>query len=177
MDYLNLKILITYFSNTGNTEKIAKSMKEGLVDYDVDLIQAKDVDPSTLNSYDIAFLGSGVYASRIDKSILTMIKKAVPELPAKFAYFCTHASLKLFQEPFKRITGVIKKHDCEIIGKFDCVGENLGIPLDTQLAMLDNLPEAQREKAIKDMEKMKGRPNEVDFENAKSFAISLVKNL
>ncbi|GAG82571.1 unnamed protein product, partial [marine sediment metagenome] len=107
----------------------------------------------------------------------TMIKKAVPELPAKFAYFCTHASLKLFQEPFKRITGVIKKHDCEIIGKFDCVGENLGIPLDTQLAMLDNLPEAQREKAIKDMEKMKGRPNEVDFENAKSFAISLVKNL
>jgi flavodoxin len=175
VDYL--KILITYFSNTENTEKIAKSMKEGLVDYDVDLILAKDVDPSTLSSYDIAFLGSGVYASRIDKSILTMIKKAVPELPAKFAYFCTHASLKLFQEPFKRITGVIKKHDCEIIGEFDCVGENLGIPLDTQLAMLDNLPEAQREKAIKDMEKMKGRPNEMDLENAKNFAISLVKNL
>jgi flavodoxin len=172
-----LKILITYFSNTGNTEKIAKSMKEGLVDYDVELIRAKDVDPSTLSSYDIAFLGSGVYASRIDKSILTMIKKAVPELPAKLAYFCTHASLKLFQEPFKRITGVIKKHDCEIIGEFDCVGENLGIPLDKQLAMLDNLPEAQREKAIKDMEKMKGRPNEMDLENAKNFAISLVKKL
>ena len=172
-----MKILITYFSNTGNTEKIAKSMKEGLVDYDVDLIHAKDVDPSTLSSYDIAFLGSGVYASRIDKSILTMIKKAVPELPTKLAYFCTHASLKLFQKPFKWITGVIKKHDCEIISEFDCVGENLGIPLDTQLAMLDNLPEAQREKAIKDMEKMKGRPNEMDLENAKNFAISLVKNL
>ncbi|MBA7632758.1 hypothetical protein ES703_40312 [subsurface metagenome] len=172
-----MKILITYFSNTGNTEKIAKSMKDGLMDYDVALIPAKDVDPTTLSSYDIVFLGSGVYASRIDKSILTMIKKAVPELPAKLAYFCTHASLKLFQEPFKPITGIIKKHNCEIIGEFDCVGENLGISLDTQLAMLEKLPEAQREKAKKDREKIKGRPNGMDLENAKNFAISLVKNL
>jgi len=166
-----------FFSNTGNTEKIANSMKDGLTNYDVDVIPVKDVNPNTLNSYDIVFLGSGVYASRIDKSILTMIKKAGPNLPARFVYFCTHASLKLFQEPFKRITGVIKKHNCEIIGEFDCVGENLGIPLDTQLAMLENLPEDQREKATKDMEKMKGRPNEMDLENAKNFAISLVKNL
>jgi len=172
-----MKILITYFSNTGNTEKIAKSMQDGLMDYDVDLIPAKDVDPTTLNSYNILFLGSGVYASRIDKSILSMIKKAVPELPAKFVYFCTHASLKLFQEPFKRITGIIKEHNCEIVGEFDCVGENLGIPLDTQLAMLERLPEDQREKAKKDREKIKGRPNEMDLENAKNFAISLVKNL
>ena len=173
----NLKILITFFSNTGNTEKVANSMKAGLTDYDVNLIPANDVDPTTLSSYDIVFLGSGVYASRIDKSILTMIKKAVPELPAKFVYFCTHASLKLYQEPFKRITDIVKKHNCEIIGEFDCVGENLGIPLDTQLAMLERLPEDQREKAKKDREKIKGRPNESDLENAKLFAITLIKNL
>ena len=172
-----LKILITFFSNTGNTEKVANSMKDGLTDYDVDLTPANDVDPTTLSSYDIVFLGSGVYASRIDNSILTMIKKAVPELPAKFVYFCTHASLKLYQEPFKRITDVIKKHNCDIIAEFDCVGENLGIPLETQLAMLERLPEDQREEAKKDREKIKGRPNEKDLENAKNFAISLVKNL
>jgi len=175
VDYL--KILITYFSNTGNTEKIAKSMKDGLMDYDLDLIHVKDVDPTTLSSYDIVFLGSGVYASRIDKSILIMIKKAVPDLPAKLAYFCTHASLNLYQEPFKRINNIIKEHNCEIIGEFDCVGENLGIPLDTQLAMLERLPEDQREKAKKDRERINGRPNEMDLENAKNFAISLVKNL
>jgi len=172
-----LKILITFFSNTGNTEKVAKSMKDGLTDYDVDLIHVNDVDPTTLSSYEIVFLGSGVYASRIDKSILTMIKKAIPELPAKFVYFCTHASLKLYQEPFKRITNIIKKHNCEIVGEFDCIGENLGIPLDTQLAMLERLPEDQREKAKKDRVQNKGRPDEIDIENAKNFAISLVKNL
>ena len=172
-----LKILITFFSNTGNTEKVANSMKDGLTDYDVDMIPVKDVDPKTLNSYDIVFLGSGVYASRIDKSVLTLVKKAVPDLPAKLAYFCTHASLKLYQEPFKRINNIAKEHNCEIVGKFDCIGENLGIPLDTQLGMLKKLSEDQREKAKKDMAEIKGRPNEMDIENAKNFAISLVKNL
>ena len=172
-----LKILITFFSNTGNTEKVANSMKDGLTDHDVDMIPVKDVEPKTLNSYDIVFLGSGVYASRSDKSVLSLIKKAIPDLPEKLVYFCTHMSLKLYQEPFKRINNIVKEHDCEIIGQFDCVGENLGIPLETQLGMLDKLPEDERAKAIKDMDKMKGRPNEMDLENAKNFAISLVKNL
>ena len=172
-----LKILITFFSNTGNTEKVAISMKDGLTEHDVDMIAVKEVAPETLNSYDIVFLGSGVYASRIDKSVLTLVKKAVPDLPSKLVYFCTHASLKLYQEPFKRINNIAKEHNCEIIGKFDCVGENLGIPLETQLGMLEKLPEDQKEKAIKDMEKMKGRPNELDLENAKNFATSLMKNL
>jgi len=152
-------------------------MKDGLTDYDVDMIPVKDVEPKTLNSYNIVFLGSGVYASRIDKSILTLVKRAAPDLPAKLAYFCTHMSLKLYQEPFKRINNIAKEHNCEIIGKFDCVGENLGIPIETQLGMLEKLPEDQKEKAIKDMEKTKGRPNEIDLENAKNFATSLVKNL
>ncbi len=172
-----LKILITFFSNTGNTEKVAISMKDGLTEHDVDMIAVKDVVPETLSSYDIVFLGSGVYASRIDKSVLTLVKKAVPDLPSKLVYFCTHASLKLYQEPFKRIKNIVTEHNCEIIGKFDCVGENLGIPLETQLGMLEKLPEDQKEKAIKDMEKMKGRPNELDLENAKNFATSLMKNL
>ena len=172
-----MKILITFFSNTGNTEKVANSIKDGLTDHDVDMIPVKEVDPKTLNSYDIVFLGSGVYGSRSDKSVLSLIKKAAPDLPGKLVYFCTHMSLKLYQEPFKRINTIVKEHDCEIIGQFDCVGENLGIPLETQLGMLEKLPEDQREKAIKDMDKMKGRPNETDLENAKNFAASLVKNL
>ena len=36
-----LKILITFFSNTGNTEKVANSLKDGLTDHDVDMIPVK----------------------------------------------------------------------------------------------------------------------------------------
>ena len=172
-----MRILITYFSNTGNTEKVAKSMKEGLTNYDVDLFPVKEVDPTILSSYNIAFIGSGVYASRIDKSVLNLIKKAASRLPTKLVYFCTHASLNMYQDAFNKVNKLIQEYNCEVIGEFDCVGENLGLPEETQLAMLDKLPDDQKEKAIKIREENRGRPNEMDLTNAKNFALSLVKNL
>ncbi|MFX0010196.1 MAG: flavodoxin family protein [Candidatus Hermodarchaeota archaeon] len=172
-----MKILITYFSNTGNTEKVAKSMKEGLTDYDVDLLPVIEVDPTTLSSYNIVFIGSGVYASRIDKSVLNLIKKAAPHLPTKLVYFCTHASLNMYQDAFNKVNTLIQDYNCEIVGEFDCVGENLGIPEETQLAMLEKLPDEQKEKALKIRDENRGRPNETDLNNAKNYALSLVKNL
>ena len=82
-----LKILITYYSKTGNTEKIAKSIGEGLKGEDVDLKPIKDVDASTLKNYDLIFLGSGIYASRVDKS-LSQLVDAADELPKNFVFFC-----------------------------------------------------------------------------------------
>lgn len=168
-----MKILITYFSHTGNTEKVANSIKEGLNENDVDLIPVKDVDPSKLNYYDLVLLGSGIYASRIDKSLVNLVKKAAPNLPSKFAYFCTHASLEFYQKPFYNITKILAGHGCKVIDEFDCVGDNIGIPLKTRMTMLDNLPDDKKKKAQEDMEKIKGRPNQEDLENAKRFGQSL----
>ena len=64
-----MKILITYFSNTGNTKKIAKSLKEGLENQDVDIFPVKEVDSLSLKNYNLIFLGSGTYASRVNKSL------------------------------------------------------------------------------------------------------------
>jgi len=167
-----LQILITYFSNTGNTEKVAVSIKEGLIGENIDFLPVKDVDPSKLKSYDLVILGSGIYASRIDKSVLNLVKDA-NELPLKFAYFCTHASLEFYQKPFYRVTKILSANGCKIIGEFDCVGYNLGIPLEKRLKMLNQLPEEQRERAKEDMQKTKGRPNQQDLENAKKFGESI----
>ncbi|KKK40817.1 hypothetical protein LCGC14_0690340 [marine sediment metagenome] len=54
-----MKILIAYFSQSGNTEKIAKSIFEGCQGQDVDIKPVKEVNPSTLNEYELAFLGQG----------------------------------------------------------------------------------------------------------------------
>ena len=51
-----MKILITYFSNTGNTEKVANSLKEGLEDEVVDLVPINNVEPSSLKNYDLKLL-------------------------------------------------------------------------------------------------------------------------
>lgn len=171
-----MKILITYFSQSGNTEKIAKSICEGCQSQDVDIKPIKEVNPSTLNKYELIFLGSGIYASRVNKSLSDLIKSA-SALPSKFVLFCSHASLDSYQDGFKVVKRNIKETDVEIIGSWDCMGENLGIPEATRQMVLERLPPKQRKIAEEHQKKLKGRPNEEDLENAKKFAQSILQNL
>jgi flavodoxin len=171
-----MKILITFFSNTGNTEKIAKSIKNGLEGQDITLKPIKDVDPSSLNSYDLIFLGSGIYASRVDKSLPNLIN-ATQEIPQNFVFFCTHASADSYQDGFKLVKRALKKFNSNIIGEFDCMGENIGIPEATIRSMLDRLPPEKRKEAEEHQKKLKGRPNEEDLENARKLAQSIIKKL
>lgn len=152
------------------------SMKEVLTNEEVNLMPVKDVDPSNLNTYNLIFLGSGVYGSRAHSSVVNLIKNA-PALPSKFAFFCTHQSLEFYQKPFDKINKVLEKNNCKVLGIFDCVGENLGIPKETQIAMLNRLPDDQRKKAEEDWKKVKGRPNMEDLEKAKGFAKAIISKL
>ena len=171
-----MKILITYFSNTGNTEKVAKAIKEGFGKENVDLIPVDKVDPDALQAYDLILLGSGIYASRINNSIVNLVKKAT-SIPSKFAYFCTHASLNFYQKPFIKVSEILEKHDCEIVGEFDCVGDNIGIPEKQKTDMLNRLPPDKRKEAVETQKLIKGRPNSKDLENAKKFAQILIKKI
>jgi flavodoxin I len=168
-----MKILVAYYSNTGNTEKVAKAIADALASEESKLLPVKDVDPSTLGSYDLVILGSGIYASKVHASITKMMK-AVESFPPKFAFFCTHASENMYQDGFKAVFRLIKNTDSSIIGEFDCMGENLGIPKEQTQKMLESLPLEQRKKAEEHQEKLKGRPNEEDLENAKEFAKTLI---
>ena len=173
---IHLKILITYFSNTGNTEKIAKSIKEGLTGHDVNLVPAKEMDASLLNSFDLVILGSGIYAGKIDRSIFNLVKNA-EELPSAFAYFCTHASLEFYQKPYFKITKMLAEQGIKVIGEFDCVGDNIGIPIETRMGMFSKLPDEKKKQAMLDMEKIKGRPNKEDLARAKAFGSSLLEKI
>ena len=84
-----MKILIAYHSTTGNTEKVAKAIKEGITGPEVDLLNVKGIDPSSLGSYDLAFVGSGIFAFNVSRKLAMFVKK-IPELPPNLAYFYTH---------------------------------------------------------------------------------------
>ncbi len=170
-----LKILVTYFSQTGNTEKVARSIYEGCQGEDVDLKPIKEVDPSDLKNFDLVFLGSGIYASRVNKALSDLVA-AAQELPLKFIFFSTHASKEAYQDGFK----VVKKKIAEssqIIDEFDCCGDNIGVPEAMRKAMLERLPEDKRKEAEEHQQWLKGRPNEEDLQNAKNFAQSVIKKL
>ncbi len=171
-----MKILILYFSNTGNTKKVAKSMAKGLASEEIDLLKVQDTFPDSLKLYDLILLGSGIYAGKVSKNILTFIKDA-DELPKSFALFCTHASVDHYQDGFKMVKKNIKKAGSEIIAEWDCRGENIGIPEEQRKAMLDALPPEQRKQAEEDQERLKGHPNTEDLENAEKFARSLLNKM
>jgi len=168
-----LKVLITYFSNTGNTEKIAKSFKDALSDKDVELKPISEVKPSSLINFDLVFLGSGIYASRVNKALVELVN-AAPELPQNFVFFSTHASLVGYQDGFKLVKRKLG-HTSNIIAEFDCCGDNIGIPEETRNSMLDKLPPEKRKEAEKHQQWLKGRPNEEDLKKAKEFARSVVE--
>ena len=169
-----MKILITYFSNTGNTEKVANAIKEGLEGHDVEIKKVDDTNSESLKDYDLVFLGSGIYAGNITKAILDLLKNA-DALPPKFALFCTHASPDFYQNGFKMVKNQIAAANSEVIGEWDCMGENIGLPKDMQMKMMANLPPEKQEQAKKHMESLKGRPNTEDLEEAKAFAALIIK--
>lgn len=171
----DLKILVTYYSQTGNTEKIAKSIYDGCQGQDVEISPIKEVDPSNLGKYDLIFLGSGIYASRVNKALADLIT-AAPQLPPKFVFFNTHASKVAYQDGFKVVKQKMGEAS-EIIAEFDCCGESLGVPEAMQKSMLERLPEDKRKEAEEHQIWLKGRPNEEDLENAKKFAESIIEKL
>lgn len=171
-----MKVLITYHSDTGNTKKVAQSMKDALEEegQEVVLMPAKDVAPSNLNSYDLVCLGSGVYGGGFGKSGQAILKNAI-DLPPKFALFCTHMDAKVSPKFFGRIKKIIEKGGATIIGEFECPGEDLGLPPDFKEKMLSNMPPERKPEAEKWFAALKGRPNDKDLEKAKEFAKSLIK--
>lgn len=168
-----MKILITYFSQTGNTEKIAQALKNGLPDQDIEFKTIDETNADEFIHYDLVFIGSGVYASRVHSSVLNLIKK-VSKFPKNIIYFCTHASQRLYQTPFENVPKVLEKNGCIIVGEFDCVGENKAISLETRMEMIKRLPTKEQEKALKNIKLTEDHPDKIDIDNAKKFAESIL---
>ena len=166
-----MKILVCYFSNTGNTEKVAQNIAEGLETETVELLKIEEADPSNLKNYDLVVLGSGIYGGKLSKKVTDFMKE-VTEYPTKFAFFNTHQSATSYQKAFKRIRTKLEENEAKVIGEFDCVGENLGMPKEAILGMLEKLPpeEKKRQKAI-----TVGHPDAQDLANAKAFGKSLIQ--
>jgi len=68
-----MRILITYFSQTGDTKKIARAIQEALETHDSDLKSIGETKLEELKKYDILFLGSMIYAGKTHKSIKDLI--------------------------------------------------------------------------------------------------------
>lgn len=175
---IKLKILIAFYSGTGNTEKIARAIKEAITEHDVELLPVTKVDPESLKSYDLIFLGSGIYAFNVSRKVMTLVKKAT-ELPLNFAYFYTHESLKSWPDAFKSVNKIIEEKNCKVLGEFNCCGENLVEKAQEQREAMKSRLSAEESKKIEGdyLNYVKGHPDEKDLENAKKFAREILSKV
>ncbi len=168
-----MKILITYYSETGNTEKIAESIGEGITKESPTIKQIKDVDINSLNNYELVFFGSPTQANGLPSVAKKFLKACSEDASCKFAIFSTHGSSESsgYSSFFKAVNKILGKKNITVVDQFDSVGELKNEQVIQMLRsampdMIDNM-----------INNSKGRPNANDLDKAKEFGKQVIEKL
>ncbi len=166
-----MKVLVTYFSQSGNTEKIAKAIcQQAAQANEAQLKKLEDITPDNVAGYDFVFIGSPLHSG----SLAAPVKECLGALQAssgqKMAGFITHFApaypeqdMDGFAEPIK---AACKEKGIEYKGCFDCQGF-LAESMHEMVQKKMNLTDEQWADMVK---QMTGRPNQEDVDNAKACA-------
>jgi flavodoxin len=162
-----MKALVTYYSQTGNTEKLARSIYEA-IHVEKELIPIQEV--RSFEGYDIIFVGFPVQAHSVPAKALPFFKN----LPAgqKIALFCTHGSLRGGQLPRQAIEHAIGLASrAKILGTFGVRGK-----VDEKL--IDALmKQAAHQAWAEEAQGAHSHPNESDLADGKTFAREILAKI
>ncbi|OPY85449.1 MAG: flavodoxin [Smithella sp. PtaU1.Bin162] len=162
-----MKALVSYYSATGNTKKIAEAIFEA-IHIEKELQPVEEV--KNFSGYDIIFYGFPVNAH----SVPGKAARFISGLPAgqKIAFFSTHGSLRGGQLPkqaFEHALGLAAK--LKVLGNFGCRGK-----VDPKI--IDALSKSPEHKTW--AEEAMGaidHPNKNDLADAKTFAREMLAKL
>lgn len=169
-----MRVLVTYFSQSGNTETIAKAIcEEAAKVSEADLKKLEELNPDMVAEYDCIFMGSPLHSGSLAAPVKECLNVFKPTSGQKMAGFITHMApaypdqdMEAFAEPMK---AACREKGIEYKGCFDCQGflaEAMHEPVQKKL----NMDDEQWAGMVK---AMTGRPNKDDVENAKAFVKSL----
>jgi flavodoxin I len=155
-----MKILVTYFTQTGNTEKVARAIYGAIGEQKEFLPLDKVQDPS---GYDIIVCGFPVHAHSVPLPVEHFIKKIPPG--KKIALFATHGSLRggeLATTAIEHAASLASR--LKVLGTFGCRGK-----VDPQI--IETLIKKPEHRAWAETAKSAAvHPDESDLEDARHFA-------
>jgi flavodoxin len=165
-----MKALVAYYSESGNTEKLAKAIYEGTTSSDKEIGKIADVDPS---GFDVVFVGFPVQASSVPGKVEKFIK-SIPE-GKKLAFFVTHGSLRGGQLAITALYYAFSLAlNMTVLGTFGCRGE-------VKAGIIESLLKTPEHKAwAMEAQSAVGHPDDADLEDGKTFAelmIAKARNL
>ena len=161
-----MKVLVAYMSRTVNTKKVAEAIYEAIP-------QPKEIrrveDVTSLEGYDLAFLGFPIHASGPDRHAESFLETHVKD--RSIALFITHAA----PDGAPPVQGWIQKFKeaalgANIIGVFECQGQASRL---VKTIMLLNLSPQVRASA----RSSQGQPDATRLKRAKTFASETMNRL
>jgi flavodoxin I len=156
-----MRVLITYYSETGNTEKLAKGIYDGIFFVEKQIAAIKSVG-GVMNE-DLIFVGFPVHAHSVPLKVEKFLRK-IPE-GKKIALFATHGSLRggeFAVEAFYDAIGFARKRT--LLGTFGCRGE-------VRRDLIEKLMKKPEDRYwAMEAQSAAGHPDQADLEEARQWA-------
>ena len=160
-----MKMLVTFLSESGNTDKLAHAIYAGIFGSDKEITPLGKAENA--DSYDVFFVGFPVQGGSVPKEAETFLKN-IPE-GKMVALFATHGSLRGGQLAITAFHHAITlASHTKIIGTFGCRGQ---VKPDLIEALLDK--PAHRGWAL-EAQSAAGHPDDADLDDAIKFAQGMV---
>jgi flavodoxin len=156
-----MKVLVTYLSETGNTEKLARAIFDAVEAAEKEVLPVQDV--SGADNYDVIFIGFPVQAH----SVPGKVRAFAQDLPGgqKVAYFATHGSMtggELAVTAFYEALNIAK--NAVTLGTFGCRGK-------VKQQIIDSLMQKAEHRAwAQEAQGAAGHPDEADLEDGQEWA-------
>ena len=160
-----MKALVAYYSDTGNTEKLARGIYEGVEQAEKEILPIQEV--KKVEDFDIIFCGFPVQSHSVPGKAEAFIK-SIPE-GKKVAFFATHGSLRggqLAIQAFYYALSLASK--ITVLGTFGCRGKVKSGIIDALMNKAEH-----RSWAI-EAQGAVGHPDEGDLEDARAWAGEMI---
>ena len=160
-----MKVLVAYYSDTGNTQKVADAIYDAVGESEKEICLAKEA--SNLSDYDLIFCGFPVQSMGLPAKMVDFVK-GIPE-GKKVAFFATHGSLRGGELAITAFFAALSlSKNLKVMGTFGCRGV-------VKQAIIDALlKKAEHRGWALEAQSAMGHPDEADLEDAKAFAKTMV---
>lgn len=159
-----MKALVTYFSQSGNTEKLARAIHEA-IPFDKELLPIAEVKDT--KGYDVIFIGFPVHAHSVPAAVIPFFKRL--ENGQKIALFCTHGSLRGGHLPKQALEHAISlSARAKVVGTFGVRGR-------VNPKLIESLKEkAEHQAWAEEAQGAHDHPTEADMADARDFVRSVL---
>jgi flavodoxin len=159
-----MKILVTYLSQTGNTESVARAIHDSIEG-------AKEIHPfqemTSVEGYGLVFVGFPVHGNSVPPKIQPFLKSLPKNQPV--AFFHTHAALRGSELARTGIENALAlASQVRVLGTFACQGK-------VRPAVIESLRDKpENRKWCEEAQAADGHPDAADLADARAFAVEIL---